>query len=59
MSDYHRQSSVEVMKMLDVTTQGLSDYDVQKRQDYMVLMNCRKEKGQVHSPSSLDSSKIY
>ena len=33
MSDYHRQSSVEVMKMLDVTTQGLSDYDVQKRQE--------------------------
>ena len=33
MSDYHRQSSVEVMKMLDVTNQGLSDYDVQKRQE--------------------------
>ena len=33
MSDYHRQSSVEVMKRLDVTTQGLSDYDVQKRQE--------------------------
>ena len=33
MSDYHQQSSVEVMKMLDVTNQGLSDYDVQKRQE--------------------------
>lgn len=33
MSDYHRQSSVEVMKMLGVTDKGLSDYDVQKRQE--------------------------
>ncbi|MBO0588930.1 cation-translocating P-type ATPase [Sporosarcina sp. E16_8] len=32
MTEYHQQSSVEVMKMLDVTNQGLSDYDVQKRQ---------------------------
>ena len=33
MSEYHQQSSVEVMKKLDVTHQGLSDYDVQKRQE--------------------------
>ena len=33
MSEYHQQSSVEVMEMLDVTHQGLSDYDVQKRQE--------------------------
>ena len=33
MSEYHQQSSVEVMEMLDVTNQGLSDYDVQKRQE--------------------------
>lgn len=33
MSDYHQQSSAEVMKNLNVTDQGLSDYDVQKRQE--------------------------
>ena len=33
MSEYHQQSSVEVMKMLDVTQEGLSDYDVHKRQE--------------------------
>lgn len=33
MSEFHQQSSVEVMKMLDVTNQGLSDYDVQNRQE--------------------------
>jgi len=32
MSEYHQQSSQEVMKILDVTNQGLSDYDVQIRQ---------------------------
>ncbi|MGE7924290.1 cation-translocating P-type ATPase [Viridibacillus arvi] len=33
MSEYHQQSSTEVMDMLDVTKEGLSDYDVQKRQE--------------------------
>ena len=33
MSEYHQQSSVKVMEMLDVTNQGLSDYDVEKRQE--------------------------
>ena len=33
MSGYHQQSSIEIMEMLDVTNQGLSDYDVQKRQE--------------------------
>ena len=33
MSEYHQQSSVEVMEMLDVTNQGLSEYDVQNRQE--------------------------
>jgi len=33
MSDYHQQSSVEVMEKLGVTNQGLSDYDVQKKQE--------------------------
>jgi len=33
MSEFHQQSSTEVMDMLDVTTQGLSDYDVEKRQE--------------------------
>lgn len=33
MSEYHQQSSTEVMDMLDVTKQGLSDYDVEKRQE--------------------------
>lgn len=33
MSDFHQQSSVEVMEALDVTNQGLSDVDVQKRQE--------------------------
>ncbi|WP_342509679.1 cation-translocating P-type ATPase [Sporosarcina sp. FSL K6-2383] len=33
MSEFHQQSSVEVMKTLDVTYQGLSDVDVQRRQE--------------------------
>lgn len=33
MLEYHRQSSVEVMEMLDVTNHGLSDFAVQKRQE--------------------------
>ncbi|MFJ7971611.1 cation-translocating P-type ATPase [Psychrobacillus sp. NPDC096389] len=33
MSEYHQHSSQEVMKILDVTNQGLNDYDVQKRQE--------------------------
>ncbi|MEK4760828.1 cation-translocating P-type ATPase [Viridibacillus sp. FSL E2-0187] len=33
MSEYHQQSSTEVMDILDVTKEGLSDYDVQKRQE--------------------------
>lgn len=33
MSEFHRQSSVEVMKRLHVTIQGLSNYDVLKRQE--------------------------
>ncbi|WP_318615274.1 cation-translocating P-type ATPase [Sporosarcina sp. YIM B06819] len=33
MSEFHRKSSVEVMKAFGVTNQGLSDYDVQKRQE--------------------------
>jgi len=33
MSEYHQQSAAEVMKTLNVTDQGLSDYDVQKRQE--------------------------
>lgn len=33
MLEYHQQSSLEVMKKLDVTNQGLNDYDVQKRQE--------------------------
>ncbi|ETT86174.1 cation-translocating P-type ATPase [Viridibacillus sp. FSL R5-0477] len=33
MSEYHQQTSTEVMDMLDVTKQGLSDYDVEKRQE--------------------------
>ncbi|MGG0663215.1 cation-translocating P-type ATPase [Viridibacillus arvi] len=33
MSEYHQQSSTEVMDMLDVTKEGLSDYEVQKRQE--------------------------
>ncbi|NYF24373.1 cation-translocating P-type ATPase [Sporosarcina sp. JAI121] len=45
MTEYHQQSSVEVMDMLDVTNQGLSDYDVQKRQEvygYNELMEGKK-----------------
>lgn len=45
MSEYHQQSSAEVMKTLNVTEQGLSDYDVQKRQDvygYNVLEEGKK-----------------
>lgn len=33
MSENHRQSSVEVMEKLGVTREGLSDYDVQRRQE--------------------------
>ncbi|MFC5591405.1 cation-translocating P-type ATPase [Sporosarcina soli] len=33
MSEYHRKSSFEVMEKLDVTREGLSDYDVQMRQE--------------------------
>ncbi|MFJ7933326.1 cation-translocating P-type ATPase [Sporosarcina sp. NPDC096371] len=33
MSDYHQQSTVEAMDKLGVTHQGLSDHDVQKRQE--------------------------
>ena len=33
MPAYHQQSSVEIMGKLDVSHQGLSDYDVQKRQE--------------------------
>jgi len=33
MSEFHQQSSVEVMEKLGVTNQGLSDYDVQKKQE--------------------------
>ncbi|MFD1928785.1 cation-translocating P-type ATPase [Sporosarcina siberiensis] len=33
MSEYHQQTTVEVMEKLDVTYQGLSDYDVQRRQE--------------------------
>ncbi len=32
MTEYHQQSSAEVMKILNVTTQGLIDDDVKKRQ---------------------------
>ena len=45
MSEYHQQSSAEVMKTLNVTDQGLSDYDVQKRQEvygYNVLEEGKK-----------------
>ncbi|MDM5233933.1 cation-translocating P-type ATPase [Lysinibacillus pakistanensis] len=45
MSEYHQQSSAEVMKTLNVTEQGLSDYDVQKRQEvygYNVLEEGKK-----------------
>lgn len=33
MSKYHQQSSTEVMEKLNVTNQGLSNYEVQKRQE--------------------------
>ncbi|WP_102692205.1 cation-translocating P-type ATPase [Rummeliibacillus pycnus] len=33
MSEFHQQSTVEVMDRLDVTNQGLNDYDVQMRQE--------------------------
>lgn len=45
MSDYHQHSSQEVMKMLNVTDQGLNDYDVQKRQEeygYNKLVNGKR-----------------
>ncbi|WP_210471614.1 cation-translocating P-type ATPase [Sporosarcina sp. 6E9] len=32
MPNYHQQSSTQVMDMLDVTNEGLSEYDVEKRQ---------------------------
>lgn len=59
MLEYHQQSSLEIMKRLDVTNQGLNDYDVQNRKKYTVLINWWKEKEQVHSPFSLDSLRIY
>lgn len=45
MTQYHQQSSVEVMNKLNVTNQGLSDYDVQKRQEvygYNVLEESKR-----------------
>lgn len=45
MTEYHQQSSTEVMKILNVTTEGLSDGDVQKRQQvygYNVLEEGKK-----------------
>lgn len=45
MTEYHQQSSAEVMKILNVTTQGLTDDDVQKRQQvygYNVLEEGKK-----------------
>lgn len=33
MLEYHQQSPLKVMETLDVTNQGLNDYDVQKRQE--------------------------
>ncbi|WP_144511880.1 cation-translocating P-type ATPase [Bacillus sp. FJAT-22090] len=33
MTEYHQQSSTKVMEILNVTNQGLSDYDVQNRQE--------------------------
>lgn len=33
MSEFHQQSSVEVMEKLEVTNEGLSDYDVQIKQE--------------------------
>lgn len=45
MTQYHQQSSVEVMNKLSVTNQGLNDYDVQKRQEvygYNVLEESKK-----------------
>lgn len=45
MTEYHQQSSAEVMKILNVTTQGLTDDDVQKRQQvygYNVLEEGQK-----------------
>lgn len=59
MSDYHQQSSAEVMKNLNVTDQGLSDYDVQKRQEVYGYNVLKEGKKQVHSPFSLGSLKIY
>ncbi|WP_342544077.1 cation-translocating P-type ATPase [Lysinibacillus sp. FSL K6-4013] len=45
MTEYHQQSTAEVMKILNVTTQGLTDDDVQKRQQvygYNVLEEGKK-----------------
>ncbi|QSB09820.1 cation-translocating P-type ATPase [Lysinibacillus fusiformis] len=45
MTEFHQQSSAEVMKILNVTTQGLTDDDVQKRQQvygYNVLEEGKK-----------------
>ena len=33
MSDYFKRTSTEVMKLLNVTNQGLSDHDIQKRRE--------------------------
>lgn len=38
MTEYHQQSSAEVMKILNVTTQGLTDDDVQKGNRSMAIM---------------------
>lgn len=45
MTEYHQKSTAEVMKILNVTTQGLTDDDVQKRQQvygYNVLEEGKK-----------------
>ncbi|WBF54807.1 cation-translocating P-type ATPase [Lysinibacillus sp. JK80] len=45
MTEYHQQSTAEVMKILNVTMQGLTDDDVQKRQQvygYNVLEEGKK-----------------
>lgn len=46
MTEYHQQSTAEVMKILNVTTQGLTDDDVQKRQQvygYNVLEEGKRQ----------------
>ncbi len=45
MTEYHQQSATEVMKILNVTTQGLNDDDAQRRQQiygYNVLEEGKK-----------------